>query len=285
MPKRSRLYNVAGLTNRQRRNILEQQQQAPGLNEVEDLQKAYGRLFNQVNKYISQLQNISNIGRGLSRRINDIRKIDGAYRRAGAGAGLYLRTAGRTVNALKAFARENRNTISSLRSTARASAEPVKAMRSFGRSLSNLRGNERPLRAVLKVLQQSSTVFSRTARNSDQTRASFDLLGNTVKRFRTSVSQVNKDAKEANDGIFLLRGALERVGRTDFGRQFGATFRRGHAAIAQADTNSKRLATTLGLVVRPLGIINNEYRRLSRGRHRSLSVEFRNVYDLSLIHI
>ena len=48
MPKRSRLYNVAGLTNRQRRNILEQQQQAPGLNEVEDLQKAYGRLLTRL---------------------------------------------------------------------------------------------------------------------------------------------------------------------------------------------------------------------------------------------
>lgn len=278
MPKRSRLYRVAGLTNRQRRALLEEQQQAPGINEVEDLQRAYGRLFNQVNKYISQLQNITNIGRGLSRRVNDIRKTEGAYNRAASATNLYVRAAGRSIRSLQAFGRETGKTIQILNQTARASTAPVRAIRSYGRSLNSLKGNERPLRAILKILQQTSTVFSRTRRNSEQTRASFDLLRRTGTRYAESFRQISKSAEDSQDIIFLLRRGLTALGRTDFGTQFARTFRTGHQAIELADTNTRRLATTFGLLLRPVGILNNEWRRLTVGRHRRFAGEVNNVY-------
>ena len=208
MPKRSRLYNVAGLTNRQRRNILEQQQQAPGLNEVEDLQKAYGRLFNQVNKYASQLQNITNVARGLGRQVDDLRKTESAYKLAGRAALLYVRTAGRTIRTAQAFGRESRTTVRALVDTARASTGSLRAIRSYGASFRALRGNERPLQAITKVLQRGATVLNRTRRGAEQTRASFDLMRTSSQRFSQSFTNVNRSLKASQDVIRLLRICL-----------------------------------------------------------------------------
>ena len=278
MPKRSRLYRVAGLSNRQRRSLLQEQQQQPGINEVEDLQKAYGRLFNQVNKYISQLQNITNLTRGLDRQISEIAQAETAWRMAGRAASLYIQVAGRSIRSVQAFGREGRNLVNILRSTARESISPIRNIRSFGRSLNGLRGGERPLQAIRRTLQQTTTVLGRNRRGAEQARASFDLLSNTARGYGEVFRALNQHAKETDGVLSRVRRAIIRLVDTDFSRQFSDTFRTGNIEISRVNNNSKRLAATFGLILRPLGIIRNEYIRLTRGRHRRFLAELTNVY-------
>lgn len=273
MPKRSRL---------QRPNIRQQigsvTDELPEVNQVEDLQRAIGGLFQQLTRYTSQTQNVVNITRGFDKQVTEILNVDSGYKQLVASTNLYITSVGRVIRSYQSFSRETGRLLSGINGTYQALTQSSTAVRNFANSFSVLKGSEGFLQALQKILQRIVQVLNSIAKEATRTALSWEKLVEAGRTLRVGLEATQRAIDQTNGALATMQRILRRFSTSEFYIQFQRTFRTGNIEIDIVNNNIKRMAALLGLLLRPLGIVVVEYERLTRGRHREFLDHLQRIY-------